>query len=73
MSSYAGGSDVAPVDRLTNAIRRLLEAALPWYDPDEAQERRRETERVRMRSIAARIHVEQIVAAYKRADGAIRR
>lgn len=73
MSSYAGGIDVALLDRLTNAVRRKLEAALPWYDPDEAEERRRETERVRRRSIAARIWVEQITSAYRRADGAIRR
>lgn len=62
-----------PIDRLVNAIRGALESVAPWYDPAEVAERRRETERVRRRSIAARLRVEEVAKAYKRADGVMRR
>lgn len=62
------------VDRLVNAIRRLFERAAPWYDPVDEVTRRRETERVRVRSIAARIRAEKDIAArYRQADRVIRR
>jgi hypothetical protein len=61
------------LDRLVNAIRGVVERALPWYDPAEAIARHRETERIRRRSIAARIRAEQVAASYERADGALGR
>ena len=72
MSSYAGAIDVRLVDRITNAVRRALEGG-PWYSAEEAVVRRNETERVRRRSIAARLQVEDIARRYQRADRAIRR
>lgn len=71
---YASGAvDVRPLDRLVNAIRGALERLAPWYDPSEEAYRRSETERVRRRSIAARVRTEEVAKAYKRADGAMRR
>jgi hypothetical protein len=67
------GTDVRAVDRLVNAVRGAVEAVLPWYDPAEAHHRARETERVRQRSIAARIRVEDVVEQYRRGDGTFRR
>lgn len=57
-----------PLDRLVNAIRRAFERGAPWYDPAEAAYRRSETERVRLRSIKARV-----AAEYKVSDKALRR
>ena len=73
MSSYAEANDVRPLDRLTNAIRRGLEAILPWFDPAEEETRRIETERVRRKSIAARLQVEEVARRYAKADKAMKR
>lgn len=64
---------MSPIDRLVNAFRRGIERVLPWYDERERDTRRAETERVRRRSIAARLRVEEVAKSYKRADGVMRR
>ena len=61
------------LDRITNAVRRGIESTLPWYNAEEAVERRQETERVRRQSIKARLHVEDIASRYSHGDKAIRR
>lgn len=73
MSANTGALDVGPVDNIVNAIRRLLERVAPWFDPAEEAARRRETERVRRRSMAARLRVEDIVARYEHADHVVRK
>jgi hypothetical protein len=74
MTASVEARDVRYVDRLVNAIRAALERIAPWYDPAEAHFRRAETERVRRRSIAARIRAEKDIAArYRAADGAMRK
>ena len=73
MTIAAGRPDVSLVDRAVNAARRLIEATLPWYDRAESNRRRVETQRVRRRSIAARIAVEDIARRYERTDGVLRR
>lgn len=57
---------------LVARFRRVVEAALPWYDPRAVAERKRETERVRLRSIAARMALEDVAKRYERFDGVIR-
>jgi hypothetical protein len=64
---------VRPVDALVNGVRRVIESALLWYDPGERDRIRAETERVRRRSIAARVHVEDVAKRYAQADKALRR
>ena len=54
-------------------LRALLEELLPWWDPAERIVRKRETERVARRNIAARIALEDIPKRYERFDGVIRR
>lgn len=61
------------LDRITNAVRRGIEATLPWYNAEETRERRRETERIRRQSMRARLQVEDIAARYARSDKAMRR
>jgi hypothetical protein len=74
MTASVEAADVRPIDRFVNAIRSMLEHVAPWYDPAEARFRRAETERVRRRSIAARIRAENDIAArYRAADGAMRK
>jgi hypothetical protein len=58
--------------RVRRAIRDFLVRTMPWYDPDGDAVRRRETERVRRRSIAARIALEDIPKRYVRYDDAVR-
>ena len=58
--------------RLSSLLRRAVEYALPWYDPKADAERKRETERVRRRSIAARVAMEDVAKRYERFDGVIR-
>ena len=70
---YAEGVDVRALDRLVNAMRRVIEDGLPWYDRGRARERTIETERVRKRSIAARIRVEETIGSrYQAQDPAVR-
>lgn len=59
--------------RVVAAIRAFVERMLPWYDPEEAVTRRNETERVRRRSVAARLAVEDVVRRYERFDKVVRR
>ena len=73
MSLYAEAGDVPLLDRLTNAVRRGINHVLPWYDPGEAIERRKETDRVRRQSMIARLQIEDIARRYARTDKAIRR
>jgi hypothetical protein len=52
--------------------RRLVEQMLPWYHPERERQRDNQTERIRLRSIAARILAERVGRAideYRRADG----
>ena len=46
------------------AIRRMVERILPWYDPSYERLRNRRTEQMRQRSIRARIEAENVRAAY---------
>ena len=43
------------VDRFVDSLRAAIEHALPWYDPAAASGRSRDTERIRRRSIKARL------------------
>ena len=61
------------LDRLTDAVRRGINHTLPWYSPHEDAERRVETERIRLQSMKARLHVEDIARRYNHGDKVIRR
>jgi hypothetical protein len=72
IAAPGGIADVRPLD----VLHRIVERILPWYDPAEAQQRRAETERVRRRSIAARLAIEatrDVPKRYERFDGVVRR
>ena len=60
------GSIVTNLDRLVSRFRRWLEDRLPWYDRDREQAGIAKTERIRQRSIRARIEAERI-DSYRRA------
>jgi hypothetical protein len=53
-------------------LRAILERALPWWDPAERVVRKRETDRVARRSIAARIALEDVPKRYERYEKAVR-
>jgi len=55
-------SSVGRVDRAVSAFRRWVEDLLPWYDRQEQHERIERTERIRRKSIQARIRNEAILA-----------
>ena len=73
MLGAIGATDVQKVDDAVNRFRALVERALPWLNPEEEAERSAETERVRLRSVRARIRAEDVIASYRRADGTYRR
>lgn len=52
---------------LRDRLRRLVEAALPWFDPAEKARRDARTEAIRQRSVAVRIQTERVREAYRRA------
>jgi hypothetical protein len=58
--------------RVPSVVRRAIERALPWYDPDWARHRHAETERARRRSIAARIALEDVPRRYGTYDDVVR-
>jgi len=49
-----------PVSSLVAVFRRIVEAALPWYDPEETKRRDARGERVRQRAIATRVKAEDM-------------
>lgn len=51
------------VDRFVDSLRAAIEHALPWYDPAAASGRSRDTERIRRRSIKARLDAEAVIRA----------
>ena len=56
---------------MRNRWRALVEGLLPWYDPVHERLRDVKTERIRLRSIAARILAERVARAvdeYRAAD-----
>lgn len=55
-------------NQLVEAIRRAVERTLPWFDRADQDARAAKTERIRQRSIAARIRVEAVIAEYHAAD-----
>lgn len=57
----------APVGDVRSAWRRLVERALPWFDPEAERKRNDRTERIRLRAIRARINAEQVTEAYRAA------
>lgn len=48
---------------MPNRFRSLVEKWLPWYDPDREQLRDVRTERIRVKSIAARVFAEKVERA----------
>ena len=65
-------TDVGRLLRLSIALKRAVERALPWYDHAEVARRTSETERVRQRSVRARINAEAVAERYRRADRVLR-
>ena len=56
---------------MRNRWQTLIENWLPWYDPAHERQRDAQTERIRLRSIAARILAERVARAvdeYRAAD-----
>ena len=49
-------------------IRRRVEDILPWFDRADHDRRAARTERIRLRSIGARIRVERMIGEYHDAD-----
>lgn len=56
-----------------SAWRRLVEAALPWFDRAEEDRRDARTESIRQRSIAARLEAERIRRDYAAAAKRLQR
>lgn len=47
--------------------RKLIERLLPWYSPAKEHKRDQRTERIRKRSIVARIRAERVIDDYRAA------
>lgn len=60
--------EAGTMDRARSVWHRLIERALPWYDPAREEDRNAATEALRQRSIRARIEVERVVDAYRLID-----
>lgn len=58
-------STVSSLDRAVSTMRRWLEDRLPWYDRDEEERKLTHNERIRQRSIRARVRAEAIQAQYR--------
>lgn len=55
---------------MRDLVRRLIERLMPWYDRAEVAQTAARVEDVRRRSIASRVHSEQVIASYQAADRA---
>lgn len=56
---------------MPNRFRSLIEKWLPWYDPDREHRADVGTERIRVKSVAARIFAEKVeraLAEYREAN-----
>lgn len=58
----SGHSWSSMTNRVTERIRRVVEAMLPWFDRTERDRRAAQTERHRRRAIAVRIRAERVLA-----------
>lgn len=47
--------------------RGLIERALPWWDAERERRRDEQTERIRVRSVDARLRAEHVIDAYRQA------
>ena len=56
-----------------NRWRELLDRLLPWFDPAIERQRNARTERIRKRSIVARIRAERVIEEYQQAASAASR
>jgi hypothetical protein len=57
-----------PVPDIETRLRRFIEDHLPWFDAQAERQRDRRTERIRLRSIAARVRSEKVIAEYRAAE-----
>ena len=58
----SGRSWSSMTNRLTQLIRRVVEAMLPWFDRTERDRQAAQTERHRRHAIAVRIKAERVLA-----------
>jgi len=56
-----------------NRWRAWVERILPWYDPEAARAHDQRTEAIRLRSIAAQVKSERVMAEYAAAEKRARR
>jgi len=67
--SFAAEGAMAPLDRFVNAVRRLVEDRLPWFDRKEQEAKEAHSDDLHQQAIVARVdseHERDRLASYRR-------